>query len=117
MSRRLLRLAMLTAAFALVTIALPWWSVAVLALIWGWIAGPDCKPVEAGLAATLGWAVLLGVAALEGPVGVLAEKLGVLFHAPAAVLPTLTVLFAGMLGWAGSGVGQMGRAGSSGSEK
>lgn len=105
--RRLLRVVLLAGAFALVTVALPWWSVALLALIWGWIAGAGSRPMDAGVAAALGWAALLGVAAIQGPVGVLAGRLGGLFHAPAAVLPLVTVLFAGALGWYGAGVGRL----------
>ncbi len=104
--RTLLRVVLLAAAFALVTVALPWWSVAVLAVAWGWIAGTTTKPITAGLAAALGWVALLGVAAMQGPVGVLAARLGELFHTPAAVLPALTVLFAGALSWCGAGVGK-----------
>ena len=101
--RRLLRVVLLAAAFALVTVALPWWSVALLAVAWGWIGGGTSRPMDAGLAAALGWATLLGVAALQGPVGVLAGRLGGLFHTPAAVLPAATVLYAGVLGWCGAG--------------
>jgi len=104
--RRLLRAVLLAAAFAVVTVALPWWSVAVLAIAWGWIAGHISKPIDTGVSAALGWAALLGVAALQGPVGVLAGRLGVLFHLPAAVLPAVTVLFAYLLGWSGAGLGK-----------
>jgi len=107
--RRLLRVGLLAGAFALVTVALPWWSVAALALVWGWIAGGTSRPIDAGAAAALGWAVLLGVAALQGPVGVLAGRLGGLFHVPAAILPLVTVLFGGALGWGGAGAGKAAR--------
>ena len=107
--RRLLRVVLLAAAFALVTVALPWWSVAVLAIAWGWIAGTTTKPITAGLAAALGWTALLAVAAIQGPVGVLAGRLGGLFHVPAALPPVVTVLFAGVLAWGGAGVGRAAR--------
>jgi hypothetical protein len=103
--RRFIRLMLLTAAFALISVALPWWSVAALALAWGWIAGGSARPADAGLAAALGWMALLGVAAVEGPLAVLAGRLGELFHAPSAVLPLVTVLFAAILGWSGAGLG------------
>jgi hypothetical protein len=104
--RRLLRVALLATAFALVTVALPWWAVVVLALAWGWIAGNTSGPIDAGVSAALGWTALLGVAALQGPAGVLAGRLGGLFHVPSMVLPGVTVLFAGVLGWSGAGVGR-----------
>jgi hypothetical protein len=104
--RRLLRIVLLAGAFALVTVALPWWSVAVLALVWGGIAGGTSRPIDAGAAAAFGWAILLGVAALQGAVGVLAGRLGGLFHVPAAIVPLVTVLFAGALGWGGAGAGR-----------
>jgi hypothetical protein len=107
--RRLLRIVLLAGAFALATVALPWWAVALLALIWGWIAGAGARPMDAGVAAALGWAALLGVAAIQGAVGVLAGRLGGLFHAPATVLPLVTVLFAGALGWCGTGAGKAAR--------
>lgn len=106
--RRFIRLLLLAAAFALISVALPWWSVAALALAWGWIAGSSARPVDAGLAAALGWGALLLVAAVQGPLGVLAVRLGELFHAPRVVLPVLTVLFAGALGWSASGIGAWG---------
>jgi hypothetical protein len=53
-----------------------------------------------------GWGVLLLIDAVQGPIGVLTGRLGVLFQVPGAVLLAVTVLFAGVLGWAGAGVGR-----------
>jgi hypothetical protein len=103
--RRLLRVVVVAVGFAVVTVVLPWWSVALLALAWGWLDGTS-RPIEIALAAALSWATLLGVAALQGPVVVLAGRLGGLLHAPAAALPALTVLYAGVLGWCAAGVGR-----------
>jgi hypothetical protein len=77
---------------------LPWWSVALVgaafALLW-----PEASAWEAGMAAGLGWGGLLAMASVQGPVGVLAGRLGELFHLPSYVLLVLTVLFAALLGW------------------
>ncbi|MFI5209452.1 MAG: hypothetical protein ACHQ2E_03315 [Gemmatimonadales bacterium] len=105
---RLLRVVVLAVAFALITVACPWWSVALLALACGWL-GSAAQPIDVGLGAALGWATLLGVAALQGPVAVLAGRLGGLFHAPPAVLLAVTVLYAGVLGWSGAGLGRAAR--------
>jgi hypothetical protein len=89
-----------------VTLLLPWWSVAVVGLLFGLLGPTGAKAWEAGLAGVFGWGVLLLIDAVQGPIGVLTDRLGVLFQVPGAVLLAVTVLFAGVLGWAGAGVGR-----------
>jgi len=78
---------------------LPWWSVALVGAAFA-IFRPQASAWEAGAAAALGWGALLAIAAIQGPVGVLAGRLGVLFQVPGLVLLGFTVLFAALLGWA-----------------
>ena len=99
------RVGIMAAVVILSTLALPWWSVAVVGLLYGFLI-ESAKAWQAGLAGVLGWGILLAVAAVQGPVGVLAGRLGGLFHAPGTALFVVTVLFAGALGGAGTGVGR-----------
>ncbi|MEO8030773.1 MAG: hypothetical protein ABJC74_17800 [Gemmatimonadota bacterium] len=103
--RSALPVGLLTIGIMATTLALPWWSVAVAGLLYGWLI-PAARAWQAGAAGLVAWSVLLLVAAVEGPVGVLAGRLGVLFHVPGAVLLLVTVLFAAVLGWGGAGVGK-----------
>lgn len=92
------RIVVAALATAFATVLLPWWSVALVGAAFA-LASPAASAWEAGVAAALGWGSLLGVAAVQGPVGVLAARLGQLFHVPGYVLQTLTLLFAALLGW------------------
>lgn len=89
---------------AAVSLVLPWWSVAVVGALYGWRTD---RAWAAGLAATIGWGLLLGLAALQGQVGVLAGRLAVLFHTTDTIVLLLTVLFAGILGWGGAALGRL----------
>ncbi len=100
-----LRIGLLTMGIMATTLALPWWSVAVAGFLFGWLV-PAVRAWQAGAAGLIAWSVLLLVASVEGPVGVLAGRLGGLFHLPGAVLLLVTVLFAAALGWGGAGVGR-----------
>jgi hypothetical protein len=105
------RLGALVVVIVGATFFLPWWSVAVVGLLYGLVV-PSAKAWEAGVGAMLGWGVLLLVAAAQGPVGVLVARLGALFHVPGAALLVVTVLFAGVLGWGGAAVSRSGSSAS-----
>jgi len=66
-ARTVLRVALLSLAFALAARALGWWSSAVLGLVWGAL-GTRRPVMEAGIAAVVGWLGLLALAAVTaGP--------------------------------------------------
>lgn len=94
---RLLALAILA---ALATALLGWWATCLVGLGRGIGAGAARRrALEAGLAAALGWAMLLAwIAASAGaPVWRLAGEVGGLFGLPAIGLVAATLLFAGLL--------------------
>ena len=107
MTRRtawLLRFAALVAAMILVTIALGWWGVAVAALAFAAVDGRESAASESGASAGLAWALMLLVAIAGAgvrPLGVLGRTFGV----PGFLLPIVSILFAGALGWSSAAVG------------
>ncbi len=104
--RHLLRTLLLTAAFAIGTVFLGWWIVPLLAVMWGAVASSEGKAgAMAAASAGLAWTTLLAITALQGPVGLLAAKVGGVMGLPAAVLVASTVAFAVILVGSGAHVG------------
>lgn len=106
--RLLGRLVLLTLAFALITVAIGWWSVAVVGTLWGWIGRSASRhpATEAGVAAGVAWGILLSYAFVVGEGGILLEQLSSVMAIPAwlVVLATLAiaVVLAFLGGWLGS---------------
>jgi len=88
MSRALLRLALLTVAFALASFAFGWWAVPAVALAWGVMSGGAPRAaLRAGVAAALAWALLLVVPGLGAdPVFAFGVKLAGAMQVPVAAL-------------------------------
>ncbi len=107
-----LRVALLTAAFAVATMVLGWWSVAAVGLLWGAIAGPERQPVRtAAASAALGWMVLLAITALQGPVLRVADRVGGVLGVPWPVVVVITLAFGGVVGGVGAWVGRVAGSG------
>ncbi len=88
------RLVLLAAAFALATATLGWWTVPLLGGVWGAIALRGTRPVAtAAAAAGVGWLVLLLWAATQGPVWLLARKVGPILMVPGWLFVGLTLMF------------------------
>jgi hypothetical protein len=101
--RQAARVALLALAFGLGTWGLGWWTVPVIAVVWGAIAPRGDAPGRtAALAAALAWAALLGRTALLGPLGPLAAKVGAVFSLPGPVLLLIAIVFAATLAGAGA---------------
>ncbi len=98
-----LRILAVTAAVIVVTLMLPWWSVALVGLTVG-LFFPAASPLEAGVSGLFGWAALLGLAAWQGPMAALLGRLGILFHLPGAALPLLALALAALLCWSAARV-------------
>ncbi|UCF41008.1 MAG: hypothetical protein JSW43_01310 [Gemmatimonadota bacterium] len=99
MVRASLRVGLLALAFALATAAFGWWSVALLGAVWGGVAVVASRPgVTAGVAAGVGWVVLLAVTAAQGPVWDLAQRVGGVLALPGWLVPVVTVAFGVLLG-------------------
>ena len=97
--RTFVKIVLLAELFAVATYALGWWTVPVVAVIWA-IASRDTKPAPvAALCAAGGWATLLILDAVKGPVDTMATRLGGVMGVPAFVLLLLTLIFPALLAW------------------
>jgi hypothetical protein len=93
MRRQLVVILALAAAMALGTWWLGWWVVPVLGAAWGVARYGAYPSTTAGVAAALGWTALLGIAALQGPMGEVSRTVGGVLSAPGWVPLALTALF------------------------
>jgi hypothetical protein len=83
-----------------------WWSVAVVALIAGFVARDRRgRAGHVALGAAIGWALLLLADVAAVRFGALATALGGVFPVPAAALVVLTLLLPALLGWGGAVLG------------
>ncbi len=97
---------LLAVAFAAGTLFVGWWSIPIIALVWGWLAGPARRPAtRAAIGVALAWVGFLAFDAVRGPIGRLARTLGETMHLPAIVLVVVTLLFAAILAWSTAIVG------------
>jgi hypothetical protein len=102
---RVLAWLILTVAIVVGTMFVGWWSVPVLAAGWGVLSLRIGRAVmDAALAASVAWSILLAVTALEGPVWYLAGNLGGIFQLPGPAILLLTVLFPALLAGAAAGL-------------
>ena len=103
---RLMLLLALAAAVALSTFVGAWWTVPLIGFAWGvWRRQHRRHALDAGIAAALGWAVLLGVLALRGPVLQVATQVAGVMGVPAAALLAVTLLLPFALGWSSARLG------------
>ena len=94
----LLRLILLSAAFAVATFAIGWWGVPLAAAIYGVISRKQrSSAIIAGVAGVLAWSELLLFDAARGPIGVLAQTLGGVLNAKPIAVYVLTLAFPGLL--------------------
>jgi hypothetical protein len=88
----------LTLAFAGATAAAGWWTVPVVAAVWVRVARRDWSPVRSCMAgAAIGWALLLGWDALQGPVAAVARRVGGAVGLPPWGFVLVTLLFPALL--------------------
>jgi hypothetical protein len=107
MTNRVIRLIILTAAFALITIVVGWWAVALVAVLWGWLAGTDIRypRVLGAAAAGLAWLGILASSALSEEGKALLATVSGLFSVPGALVVIATVGIGVLLGFLGSWLG------------
>lgn len=92
----------LAVCFAVATAFVGWWSVPVVALVWGAVAarrGNDRVAMSAAAGAALGWLALLAFDAMRGAVVPLAAALAGIMRLPAPVLVVVTLAFPALLAW------------------
>ncbi len=114
-----MRLVLLTLAFALATVAIGWWGVPLVGLVWGGMSGrrPGGRRKAsgsraswfAGLAAAVAWGVLVGWLALRAPVADLARILADVTRVPAPGLVVITLLLPAALAWSAAEIGVLAR--------
>lgn len=97
--RRFVKYLLLAEAFAVTTFGLGWWTVPIVAALWGLVSTGTHRARNAAFCAAAGWATLLVLDAARGPVSAMGAQLGRVMHVPAAVLYVLTLLFPAVLAW------------------
>lgn len=102
-----IRLAVLGVAFALATIALGWWALVPVGILWGLVAASHVRRASlvAGLAAGAGWLGLLAVAAPVEETATLLTTASRLLSLPAPLIVTVTVGLGALLAFLGSWLG------------
>ena len=97
---RIATLLSLSLAVVAATWLLGWWTVPLVAGAYGLLSRrPERAGAMAALAATLAWAILLGVAATGQRFGAVLASLGGLAPVPAGVFVAVTLLGALLLAW------------------
>lgn len=82
---------------------LGWWGVAVAALILGFVfRDDDGRAWQVALGASEGWAILLVIDLLLGPLGRVESTLGGAMRIPGPALLLATLLFPALIGWSGA---------------
>jgi hypothetical protein len=81
---------------------LGWWTVPLVAALWG-LRG---KPMEVAQAALLAWAGILAAQSIRAPLLPLADRVGGIFGLPAWGLLAVTPLFAALVAWAAATITQ-----------
>jgi len=98
MKRSAIRIGLLTPAFALATWVAGWWAVPLLGGLWGLVASRREWPVlSAAAAAALGWGALLVWGAFQGPVGLVAGRVGPVLMVPGWLFAVLALIFPALL--------------------
>ena len=97
--RGVVKVVLLAEAFAVATFGLGWWSVPLVAAVWSLVSSSPNRARVAALCAAGGWATLLLLDIVKGPVATMATQLGSVMSLPAAVLYLLTLVFPALLAW------------------
>lgn len=104
-SGRLVWFVTLVAAMALGTWAFGWGAVVIVSGAWAWIRRADgAITLLSAVAGVAAWAVLLGLQAMQGPVGRVADVVGAAMQVGAGPLVLLTLAFPALLAGATAGV-------------
>lgn len=97
--RNLVKYVLLAEGFAVTTFAFGWWSVPIVAALWGLLSTERDAARTAAVCAAAGWATLLLLDVARGPVGTMGAQLGEVMRVPSVVLYLLTLIFPAALAW------------------
>jgi hypothetical protein len=93
---RALHLGLLAISAAAATLLAGWWTIPLLAAVWVRVL-PRATASTCAFGAALGWALLLAGAAVHGPAGTVAHRVGGVFLLPGWGFVALTLVFAALL--------------------
>jgi hypothetical protein len=99
MLSRTIKAILLAEAFATATFGLGWWTVPLIAGLYSLVSKNPKRARTAALCALVGWATLLALDTIKGPVPAMASRLGGVMGTPPIVLLILTLLFPAALAW------------------
>jgi hypothetical protein len=103
--KRTVAWAVLLIVFVLGTAFVGWWTVPVVAGVWGVVTAYSQKPWRsAALAAAAAWVLLLALSATRGPLLALAGLLGAIFGLPGFAVIVLALIFPATLAWSAAGL-------------
>jgi len=97
--RAFVKAVLLAEAFAVATFGLGWWSVPVVAAVWAIISRDPNRARVAALCAAGGWASLLLLDIVKGPVITMGNQLGTTMNLPPVLLYLVTLVFPALLAW------------------
>jgi hypothetical protein len=104
--RGALRIVLLAGAVAAGTVAVGWWAAALIGFAWAILGQVDRNVArQAALSGGVGWAGLLLMTGLRGPVLEVARRLGGVMHLPTAALLAATLAFPALLAWSAAVIG------------
>jgi hypothetical protein len=101
---------LLAEGFAVATFALGWWTVPVVSVLWTIFTKGRYAPRNVGFAAAGGWASLLVLDVVRGPVATMGDQLARVMGLPAWLLYVITLLFPGLLAWSAATIVRRSRA-------
>ncbi|MEP6506672.1 MAG: hypothetical protein ABJC63_00490 [Gemmatimonadales bacterium] len=97
--RPVVKFLLLAELFAVTTFGLGWWSVPLVAAVWGLVSRSKRKAMFAALAALGGWTTLFLLDVARGPVATMGSQLGGVMNLPAFGLYAFTLIFPALLAW------------------
>lgn len=98
--RNVVKFLLLSEAFAVMTFGLGWWTVPIVAGLWGIFGSPARRRAGfAAVCAAFGWGCLLAIHATRGSLMTVAGPIAEVMTIPPIALFVVTLLFPALLAW------------------